>query len=81
LGTEIHVNAKRGRNSQQEDIEELTDDELHDLLQRFTPSQVRAYAFLLSQMDAREYRAPCERPVRDNIAGVGQEEALKAATC
>jgi hypothetical protein len=48
VGTGIKVTAKRGGVSRQLDIEELADDELHDLLKRSTPSQVRAYAFLLA---------------------------------
>jgi len=48
MGTEIKVSVNRGGASRQLDIEELTDDELHDLLKRSTPTQVRAYAFLLA---------------------------------
>jgi hypothetical protein len=48
MGTGITVSVKRDRASRQLDIEQLTDDELHDLLKRSTPTQVRAYAFLLA---------------------------------
>jgi len=48
MGTGIKVTVKRGGASRELDIEQLTDDELHDLLKRSTPTQVRAYAFLLA---------------------------------
>ena len=46
--TRIEVSVKRDGAERELDIDELTDDELHDLLKRSTPTQVRAYAFLLA---------------------------------
>ena len=62
MGTGIKVTVKRGSVSRQLNIEELTDDELHDLLKRSTPTQVRAYAFLLAPWirDSAEHQ---KRPV------------------
>jgi hypothetical protein len=48
MGTGIKATVKRGEASRELDVEQLTDDELHDLLKRSTPTQVRAYAFLLA---------------------------------
>src|SRR5215510_4126247 len=48
MGTGLKLTVKRGGTSRELDIEQLTDDELHDLLKRSTPTQVRAYAFLLA---------------------------------
>jgi hypothetical protein len=48
MATRLTVSVKRQGASDQVDIEELTDDELRDLLRRATPTQVRAYAFILA---------------------------------
>ena len=64
MGTGITVTAKRDGVSGQLEIEQLTDDELHDLLKRAKRHQMRAYAFLLAtwirdsakaQRDARSW--------------------------
>jgi hypothetical protein len=68
VGTGIKVTVKRGAASRQLEIEQLTDDELHDLLKRSTPTQVRAYAFLL----ATWIRDRAER--REDAATVKQGE-------
>ena len=48
MTTGIQVTVKRDGAGRELDITELTDDELHDLLKRSTPTQVQAYAFLLA---------------------------------
>ena len=47
MRTDINVTVIRDDIVQQVPIEELTDDELHDLLKRATPTQLRAYCSLL----------------------------------
>jgi hypothetical protein len=49
MGTGLFVNVRRGRGFAQASIETLTDDEIHDLLQRATPTYVRAYCTVLVQ--------------------------------
>jgi hypothetical protein len=57
MGTGIKVTATRSGPSEQLDIEQLTDDELRDLLKRSTPTQLRAYAFILATW-IRDHAAP-----------------------
>ena len=65
MGTGIKTTVKRGGASRELDIEQLTNDELHDLLKRSTPTQVRAYAFLLATW------------IRDSAERQTEESAVK----
>ena len=62
MRTDITVTVIRDDVYQQVPIEELTDDELHDLLKRATPTQLRAYCSLLvrsiREQNSRENAAP-----------------------
>ena len=65
MRTDINVTVIRDDIYQQVPIEDLTDDELHDLLKRATPTQVRAYCSLLvrsiREHNSREDAAPLVR--------------------
>ena len=62
MRTDINVTVIRDDIVQQGPIEELTDDELHDLLKRAAPTQLRAYCSLLvrsiREQISRENAAP-----------------------
>ena len=47
MGNDIYVTVNRAGLPEQVPIEDLTEDELRDLLKRATPTQVRAYCSLL----------------------------------
>jgi len=62
MRTDINVTVIRDDIYQQVPIEDLTDDELQDLLKRATPTQLRAYCSLLvdaiREQISRENAAP-----------------------
>ena len=67
MGTHLFVNVKRGRSFARAEIETLNDDELHDLLQRASPTQLRAFLMLIvqwirAQQQSENARALEERP-------------------
>jgi len=75
MGTGIKVSAKRGGTVRELDIEQLTDEELHDLLKRATPSQVRAYAFPQSGLPRVAIIFPqspsFDQPLREQLTARG----------
>ena len=71
MRTDINVTVIRDDIYQQVPIEDLTDDELHDLLKRATPTQVRAYCSLLvrsiREHNSREDAAPLVRELAKHV--------------
>jgi len=63
MGTGLFVNLRRGRTFARAEIETLNDDELHDLLQRASPAQVRAYCIWLVQWIRIKQRTEAPNPV------------------
>ena len=71
MRTDINVTVIRDDIVQQVPIEELTDDELHDLLKRATPTQLRAYCSLLvrsiREQISRENAAPLVKELTKHV--------------
>ena len=71
MRTDINVTVIRDDIYQQVPIEDLTDDELQDLLNRATPTQLRAYCSLLIRSIpdhiSRENAAPLVKEVAKRI--------------
>jgi hypothetical protein len=60
MRTDINVTVIRDDIYQQVPIEDLTADELQDLLKRATPTQLRAYcALLIRSIREHQSREPC----------------------
>ena len=71
MRTDINVTVIRDDIYQQVPIEDLTDDELQDLLKRATPTQLRAYCSLLVRLirehNKREDTAPLVKELTKHI--------------
>jgi hypothetical protein len=71
MRTDINITVIRNDIYQQVPIEDLTDDELQDLLKRAAPTQLRAYCSLLVRVIrehiSRENAAPLAREVAKHV--------------
>jgi hypothetical protein len=65
MGTGLFVNVKRGGTFQRAEIDTLNDDELRDLLERASPTQMRAYCIWLVKWIRTEHQVEEATPSRE----------------